>query len=607
MPDALDDSAAAAPGPADGSQAGVPLVGVSQADVQATWCEHLVEAWVWRGLRVAMIAPGSRSTPLALALADDPRVRVEVFVDERSAAFAALGASLGGSCSALALCTSGTAATHFHAAVVEASLAGVPLLVVTADRPPELHGVGAPQTIDQQALFGSFGRFVDFGVPEWASRHDWSTMAQSAWPTDGPVHVNLPFREPLLGEVLAVVGDAHETRSDHAATAPSGINAAAISTHRLSELTAVLVGDLAHHSRGVIVAGRGVDDPSAVHALAATLGWPIFADPRSGCRCVGEAVVVSAFDGLLRHELLSSQLAPSCVLHLGEPPASKVLAQWVSAAQARHVQVLSRQVVIDPQRMMHRSVVAPIGALCRATAAALTAAGARPSEARVSWASAWGNAQRLGDEAIDDHLMHEPLTEPAVARQLTRRPIRLVASSSMPIRDVEWFGAAHQSAAVFANRGANGIDGVLATAIGVATVHADATTVALIGDVALLHDSSSLVGLARRNINLCVVVIDNDGGGIFSFLPQATELAADRFEQLFGTPHGADLVALATAHGLSSRVAATSEDLDAALAGAGVRLVVVPSHRATNRLVHTELGEAIGRAVDVIDIGSASV
>lgn len=554
------------------------------ADVQATFCATLVRCWAGLGLREAVIAPGSRSTPLALAFADDPDVRTHVVHDERVAAFVALGAGIASGVPAAVVCTSGTAATHFHAAVVEAGLSNVPMLVLTADRPPELHDVGAAQTIDQTRLFGAAARwFHDPGVADLAAADSWPALAEQAWSAAtgvdrGPVHLNLPMREPLVGAVLA----------HPAASSPTSSTArlAALDDDTLAAVVARLDG-----RRGMIVAGGGVDEPAAVADLAAALAWPVLADPRSGCRHLDAAI--GAFDAVLRAPAFAEAHRPEVVLRLGEPPASKVLAQFVAASAALQVQLDGSTRRFDPDHRVGLHLAAPVGRTCGALAAAVTATDA-------DWLTEWRDAQRRAHEVIVDELSAAPLSEPGVARLLTSGALaagaHLVVASSMPIRDVEWFGGTAEGVTVHANRGANGIDGVVSTAIGVALATGAPTTV-LLGDVAFCHDASALTGLARRDVDLAIVVVDNDGGGIFSFLAQHEQVAADRFEQLFGTPHGTDVVALALAHGIAATTATTVEELAGALRGSGVRLVRVVSEREANVAQHRRLNDAVVRAL----------
>jgi 2-succinyl-5-enolpyruvyl-6-hydroxy-3-cyclohexene-1-carboxylate synthase len=553
---------------------------MTPADVQVTFCATLVDQWIDMGMQHAVVAPGSRSTPMALALAARTDLEVHVAHDERTAAFMALGIGLATGVPSALLCTSGTAATHFHAAVVEADLSGVPMLVLTADRPPELQGVGAPQTIDQVELYGDVVRlFADLGVPEAGAAAGWRGAAVNAWLAacgidPGPVHLNLPFREPLVGEIGALppLDPGFEGPDDEVWF---------MTRRSMEELAAMLTVP-----RGVVVAGNGVDDPEAAGALADALGWPLLADPRSGCRHLPHAVC--AFDPLVRDAGFAAAHRPHVVLHLGEPPASKVLGQWLQASGAVHVQVHPQGRTIDPLGIVTERVYGSVGTVCEALAPLVAA----PADS--TWLAGWLAAERAAQTAMAG-LSAQRFDEPSVARALSTVDGRLVLSSSMPVRDVEWFGAA-SGTVVHSNRGANGIDGVIATAIGVAMGSGE-PTVLLIGDVAFCHDQSSLTALAARGLHLTIVVVDNDGGGIFSFLPQRSSLTTERFEQLFGTPHGTDLVALARAHGLGARTVDTAADLLAAVHDRECTVVRVVSARDQNVRDHEQWHAAVAAAL----------
>ncbi len=546
-------------------------------DVQATFCATLVDEWVRHGLRHAVVAPGSRSTPMALALAARTDIQVHIFHDERSASFAALGIALATGVPAALLCTSGTAATHFHAAVVEAHQSGVPMLVLTADRPPELHGVGAPQTIEQTNLYGDAVRaFVDPGVADDEQRTTWRSVASAGWRSatgdrPGPVHLNLPFREPLVGRA----GELPTAEATELISPPLFV---------IDELV-----DLLATPHGLIVAGNGVDEPGRVQALAAATGWPVLADPQSGCQQLESAVV--RFDALLRHTGFAADHYPAVVVQLGMPPASKVLAQWLAASGASHLAVSPAALVSDPNLLGARQFHAPIGVLCAQLAARVS-----HHHRDAPWLSDWLRADRIARSVLDAALDAESaLSEPGTARAMTAGvPAggHLVVASSMPVRDVEWFGAPRSDVVVHANRGANGIDGVIATGIGVA-IGSNAPTGVLLGDVAFCHDLSSLTALRGRGLDLTIVVTDNDGGAIFSFLPQASTLAGEQFEQLFGTPHGTDVVEVARAFGLRAYVAETAESVGAGFDEPDTCVVRVVSNRRDNVDVHAALNAAV--------------
>ena len=544
--------------------------------LNATFCATLVDEWVRNGLTDAVVCPGSRSTPMAVALVVDGRVRIHVHHDERSGSFMALGLARATGRAVAVLSTSGTAAVEFHPAVVEAGLDRVPLLVVTADRPPRLRGVGAPQTIDQVDLYGSSVRLsVDAPVPTTSNRSSWRALAKRTWlatagADPGPVHCNLPFDEPLVG----IAGDLPALDDSPQAIVDLG-----------DPFTDP--GSLPEH--GLIIAGSGIDDVGAVLLLAEKLGWPVLADPRSGCR-VEHRCVIAHGDTLLRS--VGAQSDVEMVIRFGALPASKVICEWVAVASVPHVHVDPTAAVNDPSRSVTHRVRQSAGNYANSVSA-LT----EPVDDQ-SWLDRWRRADDAVEEALAVSLgAATSITEPGVARNVVSAIPSggtLVVSSSMPVRDVEWFSARREGLTVLSNRGANGIDGVVSTAVGVAL--SGVPTALLIGDVAFLHDTNGLLGLDARGVDLCIVVIDNDGGGIFSFLPQASVLEPTQFEQLFGTPHGVDLAMLAHAHRLS--VLEASDDLavglavEASMATGGVHVVLARSNRSENVAVHDAVHQA---------------
>jgi 2-succinyl-5-enolpyruvyl-6-hydroxy-3-cyclohexene-1-carboxylate synthase len=532
------------------------------ATTQATFCATLVDEWARAGVAHAVLAPGSRSTPLALALLRDDRITVHVHHDERCAGFMALGFGLAsintadGPTPAVAVCTSGTAATHFHAAVVEAHQAGVPLLVCTADRPPELRDVGAPQAIDQTHLYGRAVRwFHDPGPPDEAMRHAWRSLASRAVAETrtGPVHLNLPFREPLVGEP----GDLPPGRDDPHTPFSS-----------VSESEPARALALDGLRRPLVVAGRPITARGDV---------PVLADPRSGLAGVTHA------DALLRVPGLRDELRPDLVARVGPPPASRVVNEWIAASGA--VEVVDRA-WFDPSRTASHYGAVDLPA------------------PEPGWLERWQELDALAETAVAAVLADHPEpTEPGTARALLAAlppGAHLVAASSMPIRDLEWYAVPRPEVTVHANRGANGIDGTMSTALGVALA-TGAPTAVLLGDVAFLHDSNALIAAHERGVDLTIVVVDNDGGGIFSFLPQAETLAPHEYELLFGTPHGVRPEELAAAHGLTSLTVEAADAValavEASVAAGGVHLVVARTDRQANKKLHDELNAAVAAAV----------
>lgn len=573
-------------------------------------CATMVDEWVRIGVDVAMVAPGSRSTPMALALVAHPGMSTHVFIDERVASFAAVGAARVLRRPIIMLCTSGTAATEFHSAVVEAHQSDVPLIVITADRPPELRNVGAPQTIDQIDLYGTaVRRFVDLGVAEPAQRSEWRRSARNLVSDatglrPGPVHVNMPFREPLLGEAqeLPAVESGSESGLDF--RTPLATDATVREAWRIMSFAPK------GHSRGVIIAGEGADDvaevaggSSAVLELARMLGWPVWADPRSGLRRPHPNVVAAA-DAILRDDAVAERLRPSVVLRFGTLPASKVVGTWLREWGCPQVCVTAGPQLADPDRLVTHHVVGECADVARRLAA-LCAGASGDSGLDPDWLHQWMAASVAADLAIATTVSTGRLTEPGVAHVVVRdapAPGVLVASSSMPVRDVEWYGAPRNGLKIVANRGANGIDGVMSSAIGAALVARVPVTL-IIGDVAFLHDSGALVGLAERACDLRIVIVDNNGGAIFSFLPQASALSSTVFERLFGTPHTVDIELLARAHAVDYRAVGNHAALSAALAESGPSIIHVRTERthvvADHDSVHRAVSDAVRDAVNL--------
>jgi len=566
--------------------------GLKEPDnLNALFARALVDELCAAGAREAVISPGSRSTPLVLACAEEKRMKLRVVLDERSAAFVALGAAKATGRPALALATSGTAGAHFFPAILEAEAARVPLVALTADRPLELHGFGAPQTMDQQHLFGTHVRFfADLGAPEPLEarlRHLRAVAAlacsRALGPPRGPVHLNVPYREPLSG-------------ADGALPALRDRPAPRIATPRLSADDAALdeaAREISARPRGVIVCGpRDADDdlPDAVRALSRSTGYPILAEAASQVRFrVPEAV--AHYDAILKHRPSAEALRPEAVIRFGAGLTSKTLQQWLDASGAYTVLVSDDSALFDPA---HAASLVLAGDAV-ATAFALADRVVRPAGASLPFADADQRA-RSGLEAA--FAREEEPSEAAVARELLAAlpaGSQLFVSSSMPVRDVDAWAGRAAAVRVLANRGVNGIDGIVASALGAALATSRRTAV-LLGDLALLHDLGGLVAAARLGAELTLVVVDNDGGGIFSFLPIASQ--TPRFEELFGTPHGLDLARAAALAGARLHSPRTLPELRAALRETGgLHFVHVRSDRARNVERHRALEAAVASAL----------
>ncbi len=550
--------------------------------VQATFAATLVDEWVHAGVTDAVICPGSRSTPLAIALA--ARLRIHVRLDERSAGFFALGLSMASGNPTVICVTSGTAAAELHPAVVEAHQGRVPLLVCTADRPPELHQFGAPQTIDQVGLFTTATRWAcDPGVAEESQAQWWRPLATRAFAEardgplgPGPVHLNLAFREPLVGDPGALPERAGSSLVNPVA------QVATLSTPLGPE--------------GVFIVGaNATSNPAQLVLLAGRLGWPILADPRSGCRVLG---TIAAADSIVR----TQPPLPQTVVLLGAPWLSKALGEYVSRASAHGARVIC----VDPwwQWTDPSMVVSEFHHVASDSwiAAALASVAASGAAGDLAWLEAWQAHERAAQAAIEQVLGPE-LSEPHVARVVARHAcadeVTVMVSASMPMRDLEWYAPTLEAPpTVMANRGANGIDGVVSTALGIAA--SGRRTIALLGDLAFLHDVSGLVNLP--DLPCIFVVMDNGGGGIFSFLPQASALELPQFESLFGTPPTSDVTEVARGFGLEVHDVTTVDELEAALnataLATGPALVRVRVRgRAENVDLHNAINEAVLRAL----------
>lgn len=571
----------------------------SSAATTATFCATLVDEWLSCGVCHAVISPGSRSTPIALAIASRHEFAIHVFHDERSAAFAALGIAKASGVPALLVCSSGTAAVEFHPAVVEAHHSEVPMLICTADRPIELQGVGAPQTIDQRNLYGvAVRKFVNAEVADDKMSDTWRDIARELFATSlghvqGPVHLNLRFREPLLGLATAL-----PPRDERSTAIINEIPR--LSSRKRRKLMRAL-----DTKQGIIVAGQENYRADLILQLASTLGWPVFADPRSNTRVPNECVV-SAADSMLREEKFATQVRPSVVLRVGTLPASKVVNSWLASSGADQIVLTTTPNLADPDRRCSIHIVGDINEIITeiitevssAISAENTVSEPAPKSLRAddTWMQLWVRAEVAAQSAINAAISDETsLTEPAVARAiyaLVPEASHLVVSSSMPIRDIEWFAGPRLGVRVHANRGANGIDGVVSTAVGVALATGQTTTL-LIGDVAFLHDANGLLNLVDRNIDLRIVVIDNNGGGIFSFLPQAQVLDPERFEKLFGTPHRVDLGLLARAHQISFHEILNLDELGEVLSMRGPWIARISTDRNENVKVHERINQMV--------------
>jgi 2-succinyl-5-enolpyruvyl-6-hydroxy-3-cyclohexene-1-carboxylate synthase len=546
-------------------------------------CDELARC----GLSDACTSPGSRCTPIVLALVREQGIRCWSHVDERSAGFFALGAAKASGRPVAVTCTSGTAAANLSPAVHEAREARVPLIVITADRPPELREVGAGQTIDQLKLYGDAVKwFFELDVAEAsAERLRWirSLACRAYWTAlggrPGPVHLNVPLREPLVPS--GPLPDDPTGREDG------------------RPFVAVDVPDPAPRfagphafERAVIVAGRDEREPDTATRLAsfaAKVRIPLLADPLSGARS-GDAAIAH-YDLLLRDPVFAAEHRPRFVFRFGDLPTSKPLRTWLAGLREAQIAIGPDPTWQDPDSVVGLHVVTPVRSLLEGISAADFGAD------ESGWLDSWRSADAKAASAVASTL-GDGLSEPLVAGRLGEwlpADATLFVASSMPVRDVEgFFPARDDPPRVLANRGANGIDGTVSSAFGVAAT-GRGPVVLLIGDVALAHDIGGLLAARRLRLALTIVLLNNDGGGIFHFLPVASQ--RDAFEEHVATPHGLDFALAAALYGCRYErppsVQALRAAVERSITATETTILEVRTDRAENLALHRRVEAAV--------------
>ena len=553
------------------------------------------------GMEHACTSPGSRNTPIVLTLAREQRLHTWSHVDERCAGFFAVGAAKASGKPVAVTCTSGTATANLMPAVIEAHQAAIPLILLTADRPPELRDIGAGQTIDQLKLYGDAVKwFFELGVQEATpERLRWvrSLACRAYWTAasgrPGPVHINIPLREPLILEQPLPAEESGEggreggapwitlRESDRATLpAPSGSTPGLPTSDSLGGAV-IVAGDL----------GAGVDSAIAqrIVGFAERLRIPLLADPLSGAR--SGVTAVAHWDLILREPDTAAKLAPSTVIRFGDLPTSKPLRQWIAGLDAAdHIAYSEHESWSDPDSRVGARILESYAASLDDLEARFTT----PDDS--DWLDRWTRADSAVAHAIAEPLMGAGLSEPAVVTALAQflpPNATLFVAASMPIRDVEeFFPALREPPRVMANRGANGIDGTVSSAFGVAAV-SDGPVVLLTGDVTLAHDLGGLLAARRTGLKLTIVLVNNDGGGIFNFLAVAGE--SDVFEPQIATPTGLDFSQAAALFGFEHVLSSDIDDFAGALMGAlsGERstIIEVRTERVANRALHAAVAD----------------
>ncbi|MEM1093392.1 MAG: 2-succinyl-5-enolpyruvyl-6-hydroxy-3-cyclohexene-1-carboxylic-acid synthase [Bacteroidota bacterium] len=559
------------------------------------WARLLIDELVRCGVTTFFVAPGSRSTPLTVAVAQHPEAHAIVHFDERGTSFAALGYGRATRHPAAWITTSGTALANGYPAVIEASVSGVPMLLLTADRPPELRDTGANQTIDQPGMYGGYVRWqFDMPAPSAAvpAAFVLTTVDQAVHRATqeggGPVHLNCMFREPLAPindgfhaeAYLKPVTGWRNHRSPFTQYSRPRVGLDASDAKALT----LTVRDA---QRGLVVLGELAtrDEAEAAVQWAARLGWPVFTDVLSQARGLSGDTLIRHHDLVLAHQDFAGAHAPDVVVHFGRRATSKRLLQFLERMQPTYIWVKTTPDRLDPCHQTAWQVKADMASFCEQVQPA--------ASAPTAWTTAWMEAEGRAAAQVKAHLeASQQLTEPTVAQGIAQHidPTHgLYLAASMPVRDMELVGGAVDAALVVANRGASGIDGTVASAVGLA-VGLQRPVTLLMGDLALLHDLNALALVRSSPQPITIVVINNDGGGIFSFLPIAQH--EDVFEPYFGTPHGLDFAHAAAQFGLRYHRPTTTEAFTAAYCeslATGSAVIEVQTDRLENHALHQAL------------------
>lgn len=569
---------------------------MSEREILSNYVYIIVASLVKNGVEQAVVSPGSRSTPLAYAIAHTKEIEMFRQVDERAAGFFALGLAKASGKPVVLLCTSGTAAANYYPAIVEAKNSRVPLIVITADRPHELREVGAPQTINQIHLYGDQVKwFAEYPIPDeskqtlpFVERHTARAVAVATSAPYGPVHINIPFREPLLIDFKALP----EPR----------FTSALMNEYELSPAARQLIEQaVGQAKKGLVIIGELPlnTDRAVIWRLIKKLQWPVIVESLSGLRgSVPEdcrPYIISTYDAILKNVAFKRAAAPDTVIRLGAQPVSKFLSIFLTESMP------DKYIVIDEDPMFRDSTHMTTHAIHACVNTSFDEL-LMNSGVSSSYIGIWQQAQQKALSHIEHYLEREKDEGALVGKMMQMLPEHsdVFASSSMPIRDIDTF---HMPTArdirISANRGANGIDGVMSTALGYSAATPDRHSYLLIGDLAFLHDSNAFVAARYQHLELTIIVMNNDGGGIFSYLPQAS--VERHYEDLFGTPTGLTFEHLAAMYELHYTMVEGMEAFEQALSEpkeTPIRLIEVMTNREENLLTHRKLWQAINEELD---------
>lgn len=577
---------------------------MNDRDALTAYAASFVDELAQNEVKHVVVSPGSRSTPLALLLVEHPDIEIHINVDERSAAFFALGLAKALKEPVGLLCTSGTAAANYYPAVIEAFHSRVPLIVLTADRPHELRDVGAPQAIDQIHLYGRHVKwFVEMALPEstdgmmrYARTVGARAVATAAAEPAGPVHLNFPLREPLIPDL----DQAKEYRQNK--RTPSVLIDSGERSLSASQIEAVAT-TLSKAKQGIIICGElpHPEMKEVIVALAKKLAFPVLADPLSQLRSGShdKAVIIDAYDTFLRDETAKAAFRPEVILRFGSMPVSKPLLLFMKKQkQAITLVVDGGAGWREPAGLATNMIYSEEKDFCLRIAESITSS---PDD---EWLRLWQTVNGATKDALASVRDEAELSEGklfALLADMMPLDSTLFVGNSMPIRDLDTFFLNNgKGIQTIANRGANGIDGVVSTALGVSTVSKN--TVLAIGDLSFFHDMNGLLAAKLQKQNITILLVNNDGGGIFSFLPQANE--REHFETLFGTPHGLDFSHTAQLYGGKYNKVQNWDEFEKVFTESfeiqGLKIIEVPTERESNLQKHRNLWSFVSQEIKMV-------
>jgi 2-succinyl-5-enolpyruvyl-6-hydroxy-3-cyclohexene-1-carboxylate synthase len=571
---------------------------MSEREILTNYVYKIVSTLVQSGIEQVVVSPGSRSTPLAYAFASTKELIMHRQVDERAAAFYALGLAKSTAKPVVLLCTSGTAAANYYPAIVEAKYARVPLIVLTADRPHELREVGAPQTINQVRLYGENVKWsAEFPIPDdaeqtlpYIERHTVRAVNIAMTAPFGPVHLNIPFREPLIIDFQEQLSKTHFMKSY--------LNELTPSKQALEEFQSII----AQTKNGMIVVGElplGTDTEHLWSFIRA-VKWPVMIESLSNLRTEVpedvQALAITTYDALLKNERFKRNVRPQTVIRFGAQPVSKFLMQFIAQSNPQSY------MIIDEDPMYRDSTHASTHFIHALPGAWLSELKFNQLAAEMAYVEFWKTADLLAMNEIEKYRQHASDEGAMVQVMLDALPegSDIFVSSSMPIRDIDTFlTVMNKDLKVYANRGANGIDGVTSTALGFSQGRNSRNTYLFIGDLAFLHDANAFIATRYQNCDLTIVVMNNDGGGIFSYLPQAK--VETHYEDLFGTPTALTFEKLAEMYEMEYVAAKTTAEFEQAISNekqAAVKLIEAFTNRQDNVREHRALWSRINEVLE---------